>query len=257
MSVVLQAVSERISYITLNRPDKRNALNPDLISGLTAAFKEAIGNEDVKVIVLKAQGQVFSAGADLAYLSQLQANTESENLADTEALRDLFYLVYTSPKMVIAMVEGHAIAGGCGLVSVCDIVFTVPGAKFGYTEVKIGFVPALVACFLVRKIGEGRVNEMLLSGSLIDAERASAFGLVNFLEVPDKIESAVKSYAENIVRSASGNSIMHTKKLIRTAQNLSLEDALSIAVQANTEVRNSVDCKRGIASFLKKESFEW
>ena len=163
----------RVAYITINRPDKRNALNPELVEALTDLFLRAGHDEEVKVVVLRAIGEVFSAGADLEYLQKLQYISSQDNLEDTIAIKELFYTIYTLPKLVIAQVEGHAIAGGCGLAAVCDIIFAVPEAKFGYTEVKIGFVPALVTCFLVRKLGEGRVRELLLSGELVDAATAS------------------------------------------------------------------------------------
>ena len=160
MDLIAFSKSDRIAFITINRPNKRNALSLELVKLLANAFKEAIEDSDVKVIVLKANGEVFSAGADLEYLQQLQQNTDVENFTDTYTLKELFLTIYRSPKLVIAQVEGHAIAGGCGLTSVCDVVFAVPEAKFGYTEVKIGFVPALVSCFLIRKLGEGRVKEL-------------------------------------------------------------------------------------------------
>ena len=142
MNLVHYKVNNRVAYITLNRPEKRNALNSEVVILLKESFHNAISDDLVKAIVLKANGEVFSAGADLAYLQQLQNNSYQDNVADSTSLKDLFYTIYTSPKVVVAQVEGHAIAGGCGLVSDCDIVFSVPEAKFGYTEVKIGFIPA-------------------------------------------------------------------------------------------------------------------
>lgn len=247
----------RIAYITINRPEKRNALNPELVKSLTTLFQKAGQDEDVKVVVLQAAGEVFSAGADLEYLQMLQNNSSQDNLEDTIALKELFYTIYTLPKLVIAQVEGHAIAGGCGLAAVCDIVFAVPEAKFGYTEVKIGFVPALVACFLVRKLGEGRVRELLLSGELIDAEKASDYGLINFVLDKAIIAENVRSYAERSAGGVSGNSISLTKQLIQSAQNLSLEESLEEAIRLNVETRSSADCKKGIASFLDKKKLEW
>ena len=257
MELVNYTIENRVAYISLNRPEKRNALNPDLVGSLIAAFSNAIGDEAVKVIVLGAHGDVFSAGADLAYLQQLQENSYEENIADSSTLKNLFYLIYTSPKAVIGQIEGHAIAGGCGLVSVCDIVFSVPEAKFGYTEVKIGFIPALVACFLVRKTGEARTRELLLSGALIDAEAASAYGLINFIRASDDIREGVKAYAEKIVEETSGESVALTKQLLNMAQNKTLEESLEEAVKANATARASADCKRGISAFLNKEKINW
>lgn len=257
MALVNFTVENRVAYITLNRAEKKNALNPELVTSLKNTFAKAIEDEFVKVIVLNANGDVFSAGADLAYLQQLQNNSYDENVADSSAVKELFYTIYTSPKAVIAQVEGHAIAGGCGLASVCDIVFSIPEAKFGYTEVKIGFIPALVACFLVRKMGEGRTKELLLSGDLIDAQTASAYGLINFISDEQNIRESVKNYAEKLVEGTSAQSVSLTKQLLSMAQNLTLEESLEEAVKLNATARATVDCKRGIAAFLNKEKIGW
>lgn len=257
MDLIACSKSERVAIITINRPEKRNALNPELVTCLTNAFTAATEDEEVKVIILKANGEVFSAGADLEYLQQLQNNTNKENFGDTFALKELFLAIYRSSKLVIAQVEGHAIAGGCGLVSVCDIVFSVPEAKFGYTEVKIGFIPALVTCFLVRKLGEGRAKELLLTGELIDASTASDYGLINFIASKDDISISVESYAQQIVRATSAQSIAFSKKLLNSVQDLSLEDGLNLAVRLNVETRSSDDCKKGISAFLNKDKLEW
>ncbi len=247
----------RVAYITINRPEKRNALNPELVESLTDLFLRAGHDEAVKVVVLKAEGDVFSAGADLEYLQKLQNNSSQDDLEDTIAIKELLYTIYSLPKLVIAQVEGHAIAGGCGLAAVCDIIFAVPEAKFGYTEVKIGFVPALVACFLVRKLGEGRAKELLLSGELIDANTASAYGLINFVVDKSEIADRVQVYAERSTVSVSGQSVALTKQLLNTAQNRSLEESLVEAIKLNVRTRSSSDCKKGIASFLNKEKLEW
>lgn len=257
MDLIKYQVENRVAYITINRPEKRNALNPDLVKALSEAFSKAKLDNGVKVIVLNANGDVFSAGADLAYLQQLQQNTYDENIADSTALKDLFYSIYTSPKAVIGQVEGHAIAGGCGLASVCDIIFSVPEAKYGYTEVKIGFIPALVACFLVRKTGEARTKELLLSGELIDANTASAYGLINFIVEKATIAERVKKYAEKIAGETSAQSVSLTKQLINMAQNLPLESSLDEAVRLNATARATEDCKRGISAFLNKEKISW
>jgi methylglutaconyl-CoA hydratase len=243
--------------MTINRPDKRNALNPELVKLLSNAFNDAIRDNDVKVIVLKANGGVFSAGADLEYLQQLQQNTDVENFTDTYILKELFLTIYRSPKFVIAQVEGHAIAGGCGLASVCDVIFSVPEAKFGYTEVKIGFIPALVSCFLIRKLGEGRAKELLLSGDLIDAKTASVYGLINFIVSKEEIESAVHTYAKKIVEGTSSNSITVTKQLLSAVQDLNLDESLNLAIGLNVQTRSSADCKKGITAFLNKNKLEW
>jgi methylglutaconyl-CoA hydratase len=175
MEVLQYHTAERVAYLTLNRPDKRNALNTDLVTALKEAFHQANLDPGVKAIVLGANGKAFCAGADLETLQQLQQNSYEENLAE------LIELMYTLPKPIIARIQGHALAGGCGLAAICDFSFAVPAARFGYTEVKIGFVPAIVSAFLVRKIGEGRARELLLTGEIIVAEKAVLYGLVNYV----------------------------------------------------------------------------
>lgn len=250
-------VSERIAEITLDRPEKRNALNPQLIAELSAAFKQAETDQEVKVIVLKAKGEVFSAGADLAYLHQLQKNTFKENLADSQTLRMLYEQIRHLPKVVIAQLEGHAIAGGCGLACICDIIFAVPEAKLGYTEVKLGFLPAIVSCYLQLKIGESATKHLLLSGELISTEEALQYKMINFVTAADKIGQTVRNYALNLCNQTSAESIAATKKLLNQYHNNWLNICLDHAVLANAKIRESDDFKRGIAAFLNKEKINW
>src|SRR5689334_9069020 len=177
MKYIQYSADQGIGTITLSRPEKRNALSFELVSELKAAFTALEMDATVKIIILKAQGEAFCAGADLGYLQQLQHFSFEENLADSNHLKELFLQIYTLKKVVIAQVQGHALAGGCGLATVCDFSFTVPEAKFGYTEVKIGFIPAIVMIFLLRKIGEARSKQLLLSGELITADDAMRLSL--------------------------------------------------------------------------------
>jgi methylglutaconyl-CoA hydratase len=255
--LVQYTIDERIGYITINRPDKRNALNPELVAHLTNAFIRASEEEEIKVIVLRANGNTFSAGADLAYLQQLQHNTYEENVADSENLKRLFTTIYYLPKVVIAQVEGHAIAGGCGLATVCDLVFAVPEASFGYTEVRLGFVPAIVSCFLLRKINEGLAKQILLTGELFSADQALEYGLINFVTDSKEIKAKVKEFALNLCEQTSANSLMVTKQLIGQTNNAGLEKKLELAVQINARLRESDDFKKGIAAFIAKEKIKW
>src|SRR5882672_3965987 len=191
MELVVYEVKERIGYLTLNRPKKRNALSHELVTALGEALTRAENDRDVKVVVMQANGEAFCAGADLAYLQQMQKFSMEENLADSNQLKELFLKIYQLKKVVIAKVQGHALAGGCGLATVCDFVFAIPEAKFGYTEVKIGFIPAMVLIFLIRKIGEKKSKQLLLSGELVSGERALAMGLVNTLVTKDILDSSV------------------------------------------------------------------
>jgi len=256
-NLVLYSVEKRIATITINRPEKRNALNPPLISELTEKFIRASEDDDVKVVVLNANGASFSAGADLEYLQQLQQNSFEENVADSNNLKRLFTTIYYLPKVVIAQVEGHAIAGGCGLATICDIVFATPESNFGYTEVKIGFVPAIVSCFLKQKVSETVAKELLLTGKTFPAVKALEYKLINFVTNSSEINQTVKEFALSLCNESSGNSLMITKQLITQTTNPLLEKSLEIAVQINARVRESDDFKRGIASFLKKEKINW
>jgi len=257
MQYIKYETKEKIGYITLNRPEKRNALNAELVDELKTTFKKAEEDKNVKVIVLKAEGKTFCAGADLAYLQSLQKNSFDENLADSKNLADLYKTIYTLNKVVIAQVEGHAIAGGAGLATVCDFVFAVPEAKYGYTEVAIGFVPAIVSFFLIRKIGETKVKELLLTGKLITAEEAQKLNIFNFIEKSEKIEKTVNDFAQNIIKNASGDSLTLTKKIISDIQNFDYNKAMNFAAEINAISRETEDCKKGIAAFLNKEKIEW
>ncbi len=251
------SVKNRIGTIRLNRPDKRNALNFELVSELRQVFSEAATDERVRVIVLTGEGKAFCAGADLTYIQQLQQNTFEENLEDSRHLKELFYAIYTHPKVVIAQVNGHALAGGCGLATVCDFSFSVPEAKFGYTEVKIGFVPAIVMQFLIRKIGEGKTKDLLLSGRIITAEEAKYYGLINEVTEADQLEQRVTEFALELSTNCSGESIALTKKMMAAGQSKSLEEALEYAAEGNAKARGNADCKKGIAAFLNKDDISW
>jgi methylglutaconyl-CoA hydratase len=250
-------VKDRVAYITINRPEKRNALNAALVADLSSLFDKAEHDNQVKIIILNALGDVFSAGADLDYLKQLQANSFEANLKDSNQLKNLFYKIYTHPKIVIAQVEGHAIAGGCGLATVCDFVFSTPESKFGYTEVKIGFIPAIVSIFCIRKIGESQTKQLLFTGDLITAARAKEINLINFITEKDKIEKEVLDFASKLCVSASTQSLALTKQLITNVQDLPLTEALDYAAEMNAHARSTEDCKKGIDAFLNKNQIKW
>jgi methylglutaconyl-CoA hydratase len=251
------SVRERIGWITLNRPDKRNALNFPMVSELRDAFSKAEADERVKVIVLKGEGKAFCAGADLEYLQKLQNYTFEENHVDSTNLMELYRQIYKNRKIVIAQIEGHALAGGCGLATVCDFAFAVPEASFGYTEVKIGFIPAIVSAFLLRKIGETRAKELLLGGEIISSETAARYNLINRVIDNDLIQGFVREFAMKLCAQNSGASMEFTKKMISDIPALPLDDALRFAAKMNAHARGTDDCKRGIAAFLNKEKLEW
>lgn len=248
----------RIGFITLNRPEKRNAFNQELVAELQQAFTEMEDDSDVRVVVLRARGEVFCAGADLGYLQQLQTFSHEENLQDSRFLAGVYQQIYELGKPVIAMVQGHAIAGGAGLATVCDFCFALPGARFGYTEVRIGFVPAIVSYFLSKKTGEGKARTLLLSGDLISAADAQQLGIVTHVSEPGELENDVLEFAQNLIRNTSGESLYLTKKLISEINSAdTAAQAMEIGAEYNARSRATADCKKGIAAFLNKEKIQW
>lgn len=254
---ILYSIENKICSIKLNRPEKRNAFNAQLVEELHNALLIAEQDNSVKIIVLKAEGQAFSAGADLAYLQSLQTNSFDENVADSNNLMQLFKCIYTLAKPVVAQIEGHAIAGGCGLATVSDFSFAVPDAQFGYTEVKIGFIPAIVMIFLLRKINERNAKELLLTGKLISASQAKEMGLINEVIEKEHINFAVQTFCIELIQNASRESLKSTKKMIASVQEMSLDEALNYAAEMNAHARATQDCKHGIQRFLEKKKPEW
>lgn len=248
-------VEDRIGYITINRPEKKNALNNTLVKALTETFEEAEQNNDIKVIVLKSEGDVFCSGADMEYMQQLQQYSYEENLEDSTQLKDLFTTIYRLKKIVIAQIQGHAIAGGFGLATVCDFAFAASEARFGYTEARIGFVPAIVSVFLIRKVGESIAKNLLLSAKMISAAEAESLRVI--YKATDSLEADVKAFANELIINNSSYSMAATKNLIDEVQNYSLDDALNFAAEMNAKARGSVAAQKGFEAFLKKKKLEW
>lgn len=246
-----------MAIITLNRPEKRNALDPEMIRRLKDALATAEQDDGVRVVILKAAGKAFSGGADLAYLEKLQQFSREENQADSRLWMELFLQLYTLEKLTLAQVEGPALAGGCGLATLCDLCYAVPEARFGYTEVRIGFIPALVSVFLTRRIGEGPAREWLLTGKLWTAEEAKAAGLINGVEPAATIDQMVYHRASTLRDSVSGQAVAKMKRLLAETGGLDLSEALELAADYNTQARESGDCKKGIRAFLDKSTIKW
>lgn len=242
---------DQIGILTLNRPEKRNALHPDLIKQMKIKIKELQDDKSIKILIITGEGSAFCAGADLEYLNQLKAFSTLENEKDSRDLAELFLLIYNFPKPVIAAVNGAAIAGGCGLASVCDIIVAhEENSKFGYSEVKIGFIPALVTTFLLRKVGEGMARQLLLSGEIINGKRGYEIGFVNFLY------SNVLSGALDVASKLKVNSALSmemTKDMIRKVAGLSAVDAVRYCIGLNTISRTTEDFKKGLNNFLTKK----
>ncbi len=248
--MISYTLKDGIGIIKLNRPDKRNALHPDLINKMKEKLNEIRNDDNVKVLIITGEGKAFCAGADLSYLNELRNFSSIENEKDSEDLAEMFLMIYKFPKPTIAAVNGAAIAGGCGLASVCDlIVADEEHSKFGYSEVKIGFIPAIVSIFIIKRIGEGIARQLLLTGEIINGKRAYEVGFVNYL-YNNALEGAIE-VASNILKNSSF-SMKETKSLIDSVSGLSVHDAVHYCVRLNAISRSSEDFKNGLESFLKK-----
>jgi len=250
--------TSRICSIVLSRPEKHNAFDDIMVSELSAAFQSAQRDNDVKVIVLKAEGESFSSGADLAYLQKISKFDFDQNQKDSGNLMKLLVQIYTQRKPVIALVQGKALAGGCGLATVCDIIVAAKEtARFGYTEVRIGFIPAIVMVFLIRRVGEAKARELTLRGTTISAEEAQRIGLVNFVVPAVQLEEEGTKLVNELINNCSGSSMGLVKELIARISGMPTNDALDYAANLNAVTRMTDDCKKGIESFLKKEPLQW
>ncbi len=250
-SPVIFAVEGSVALITLNRPAKRNALNDALIGGLKEALRAADIDDAVRVIVITGAGADFCSGADLSALQKISEGSISENLEDARSLMELFALIRHVRVPVVAAVRGRALAGGCGLATACDIVLAAASARFGYPEVKIGFVPAMVMAILRRNVSEKRAFELATLGAEIGAEEAASLGLVNHVYGDEVFEAEVEKFVagfEKVSRSA----VILSKRLLYQMDGMTFDAALQTGVDVNTIARMTEDCQRGIARFLKK-----
>jgi methylglutaconyl-CoA hydratase len=248
---VIYAVEGTVALITLNRPEKRNALNDALVSNLKASLRAADANEAVRVVVITGAGADFCSGADLAALQKISESSVTENLEDAQSLMELFALIRRVRVPVVAAVRGRALAGGCGLATACDLVLAASSARFGYPEVKIGFVPAMVMAILRRNVSEKRAFELITRGAEIGADEAERLGLVNQVFEDEQFEEGVENYVagfEQVSRSA----LMLTKRLLYHMDGMTFDSALQAGADVNAIARMTEDCQKGIARFLKK-----
>ncbi|MBS1841875.1 MAG: enoyl-CoA hydratase/isomerase family protein [Acidobacteria bacterium] len=241
--------------ITFNRPEKRNALSAKMICELLTALDE-IEKTKTRVVILTGAGTAFCAGMDLEMLSALAQQTPQENQEDSRRMARMFRRIWSFPKPLIAAVNGHALAGGCGIATLCDFTLAVPEAKFGYTEVKIGFLPAIVSVFLTRQIGDKRARDLLLTGRLVEAKEAKELGLVTEIVPSDKLMSRAEGLSEQLV-AASPSSLTRAKRLLTSAAAASVDADLERAVLENARIRCTPDFKEGLASFLEKRKPVW
>ena len=245
-----------VAVLTLNRPEVRNALNPALLEALSGHLDALEHDPSVRAVVLTGAGKAFSSGADLEHLKALTGASSEASKADADRLARVFHRLYTYPKPVIAAVEGTAIAGGAGLATACDLVVMAEGAKIGYTEVRLGFVAAIVSVFLVRTVGEKHARELLLTGKPITASEAHRMGLVNEV-VPDgsSLPRAL-GLAQELAQN-SRTALATTKELLAHLPGMGLEESLRHAAGVNAWIRTTEDLKEGVAAFLEKRPPHW
>lgn len=249
--VVLYSVEGAVARITLNRPEKRNALNDAVIAGLKENLKKAAADKNVRVVVIAGAGKDFCSGADLSALQKIAGASVAENSEDARSLLELFLLIRALQVPVVAAVAGRALAGGCGLATACDLVLASASARFGYPEVKIGFVPAMVMAILRRNVSEKRAFELITRGAEISAEQAMAFGLVNQVFADESFDADVRAYTSEFEKM-SASAMGLTKTLLYQIDGLAFPEALETGADVNVIARLTDDCQQKVAKFLQK-----
>jgi methylglutaconyl-CoA hydratase len=244
-----------IATITLNRPEKRNAISYELIDELRAALDE-VQHSSALVLILTGAGKAFCSGMDLDNLKALVGRSPEQNVNDSETMASLFRSLYDFPRPTIAAVNGAAIAGGCGLATLCDFTLAVSEAKFGYTEVRIGFVPAIVSTFLLRQIGEKHARDLLLTGRIVTADEAHRLGMVNEIVPAEKLSDRARELALQLMENSPA-SLAGTKRLLSDYARVELDAQIKSAVRENAAIRATRDFREGISSFLEKRKPVW
>lgn len=254
-STIQLAYEGKTAIITLNRPEKRNAISFELIGDLVKALEE-VAKSEALVLILTGAGKAFCSGMDLDNLKGLLGRTPQQNLQDSQTMVLLFRSLYEFPKVTIAAVNGPAIAGGTGLALLCDFTLAVPESKFGYTEVRIGFVPAIVSTFLLRQIGEKQARDLLLTGRLFGAEEALRLGLINEIVAPEELLLRTRQLAASVMEN-SASSLRATKQLLTDHARIELDAHIDAAVRENAAIRQTADFREGISAFLEKRKPVW
>jgi methylglutaconyl-CoA hydratase len=251
MSATIYSVAGSIATIKLNRPDRRNALNDELIAGLKKGLRAAAAEPSVRAVVISGAGKDFCSGADLSALRKISEASIAENAADARSMMDLFTLMRELEIPVIAAVRGRALAGGCGLASAADLVLAAESARFGYPEVKIGFVPAMVMAILKRNVSEKQAFELITRGGEITARRAYEVGLVNQVFADETFDSEVQEYF-GVFAKMSRSAVALSKSLLYQIDGMAFREAIETGADVNVIARLGEDCQQGIAKFLKK-----
>ncbi|HET7259401.1 MAG TPA: enoyl-CoA hydratase-related protein [Candidatus Acidoferrum sp.] len=254
-STLLLDTSGQIASITLNRPDKRNAVSATMIAELQTALDE-VEKSHARVVIITGAGKAFCAGMDLEMLAAISQQSPAENQEDSRRMAKMLRRLWSFPRPLIAAVNGAALAGGCGIATLCDFTLATPEAKFGYTEVKIGFLPAIVSVFLTRQIGEKKARDLLLTGRIVDAAEAKELGLVNEIVPAENLLARAKELA-GVLIAASPGSLSRAKRLMTSAAAAAVDHDLERAILENARIRCTPDFKEGLASFLEKRKPVW
>jgi methylglutaconyl-CoA hydratase len=255
-TTLLYAKDGAIATITLNRPDRRNAISSTMIEEVLASLNTAEADSAVHVVILTGAGRAFCSGMDLETLQAIAGKTAEQNLADSRQMARMFHRLYSFPKPLITAVNGAAVAGGCGIATFSDITLAVPEAKFGYTEVRIGFIPALVSVLVRRQMGEKRARELLLAGQIIDAAEAFRLGMVTEIVPADNLLQRAYEVAAKFLE-ASPTSLRRTKRLLLQYNDKEVTQEIELAIQENAAIRATEDFREGLASFLEKRQPKW
>jgi len=248
---ILYKTQDGIARVTLNRPEKRNALDGELIDEIKDAMSDAALHAECRVVLLTGAGKDFCSGADLAGLEKTVQAGVLENMDDARNMAELFLIMRRHPRPIIAAVQGRALAGGCGLATACDVILAAESAQFGYPEVNIGFVPAMVMAILRRSVSEKAAFELVASGEVIPATRAREIGLIHHVYPDGEFAAAVDAYVSRLAAKSS-SALTLSKRLLYQMDATSFDAALEAGVQTNAIARMTEDCKRGVERFLKK-----
>jgi methylglutaconyl-CoA hydratase len=248
---ILYAVERGIARITLNRPEKRNALDADLITEVRDALRSSARDENVRVVLITGAGADFCSGADLSGLERSFNAGVLDHMADARNMAELFLEMRHHPRPIVAAVRGRALAGGCGLATACDLIVAAESSKFGYPEVNIGFVPAMVMAILRRSLSEKRAFEMIASGEIIAAQTALDFDLINAVLADETFDIEVEAFVSKLA-SKSASAITLSKRLLYHMDGMTYEAAIQAGVETNAIARMTEDMRRGVEKFLKK-----
>jgi len=256
LRTILYEIENNVAHVTLNRPDVHNAFNDTMIKELSTVFDDIAENPDIRVVVVTGEGKSFCAGADLNWMRRVKDYSYEDNLKESLELAQMLYKIYASPKPTIARVNGAAIGGGTGLVAVCDIAIGATKAKFSFSEVKLGLIPACISPYVLKKCGEGRCREFFLTGERLNAEKACNAGLLNAVVPLEELDAAVDGLVKQLI-SSGPEAITKCKELLRKVAEMPFDKAKEYTAEVIAQLRISDEGQEGMAAFLEKRRPRW